>query len=102
MLRTVDELEQRGLVERRPVPGDRRARIIALTADGQECLTAAEHVARETAGELFGTMDHDELTTLRDTLARFVNRHREPAAGGEPAAGPASAASWGPSGIEAP
>ena len=79
MLRTVDELEQRGLVQRRPVPGDRRARIIALTDGGRECLTAAEHIARQTAGELFGALGDDELTALRDTLARFVDRHREPA-----------------------
>ena len=32
-----------------------------------------------TAGELFGAMGDDELTALRDTLSRFVDRHREPA-----------------------
>ena len=82
MLRTVDELEQRGLVERRPVPGDRRARIIALTAEGEDCLAAAERVARETATALFGAFGEDELIALRDTLARFVDRDRRAAAGG--------------------
>jgi MarR family 2-MHQ and catechol resistance regulon transcriptional repressor len=31
----VDRLEKRGLVERRDCPGDRRARLAALTEDGQ-------------------------------------------------------------------
>jgi DNA-binding MarR family transcriptional regulator len=72
MLRTVDDLEQRHLVERRLVPGDRRARTIALTEAGRECLAAAEQTARDTATTLFGSMDPAELAALRDTLARFV------------------------------
>jgi DNA-binding MarR family transcriptional regulator len=76
MLRTVDDLEQRGLAERRIVPGDRRARIIALTPAGQECLAAAEQTARTTSGALFAAMDPAELITLRDTLKRFVDEGR--------------------------
>ena len=72
ILRTVDELEHRGLVERRPLPGDRRARVIALTADGAKCLAGAEEIARGAATEMFGSMSAAELTALRDTLARFV------------------------------
>ena len=76
MLRTVDDLEQRGLAERRVVPGDRRARVIALTASGQECLAAAEETARATSATLFSSIDPDELVILRDTLARFVAEGR--------------------------
>lgn len=72
MLRTVDDLERRGLIERQPVPGDRRARMIALTPGGQECLAAAQAVAREVAGRLFGEMDPAQLTALRDGLRSFV------------------------------
>ena len=36
MVVTVDRLEQRGLVERRPAPTDRRARIIAVTDAGRD------------------------------------------------------------------
>jgi MarR family transcriptional regulator, lower aerobic nicotinate degradation pathway regulator len=78
MLRTVDDLEQRGLVERQSVPGDRRARIIALTAEGQQCLAAAERTAKQTSATLFASMDPAQLVTLRDTLARFVAEGREP------------------------
>jgi MarR family transcriptional regulator, lower aerobic nicotinate degradation pathway regulator len=76
MLRTVDDLEQRGLVERQIVPGDRRARIIALTEAGRESLAAAEETAKATSAALFSSMDADELVALRDTLARFVAEGR--------------------------
>jgi len=73
LLRTVDDLERRGLVERRPVPGDRRARTIALTDAGRDHLADAEKVAREVSARLFGDSDPAELTVLRDALDRFAN-----------------------------
>ncbi|HEX2202921.1 MAG TPA: MarR family transcriptional regulator [Longimicrobium sp.] len=44
----VDRLEKRGLVERRPCPGDRRARLAALTPDGEALIRGIfpEHAAR--------------------------------------------------------
>jgi MarR family 2-MHQ and catechol resistance regulon transcriptional repressor len=43
----VDRLEKRGLVERRDCPGDRRARLAALTPEGQALVAAIfpEHAA---------------------------------------------------------
>jgi DNA-binding MarR family transcriptional regulator len=41
MLRTVDDLERRGLAERQPVPGDRRARTVVLTPAGRARLAPA-------------------------------------------------------------
>jgi DNA-binding MarR family transcriptional regulator len=72
MLRTVDELEQRGLAVRQPVPGDRRARTVVLTPTGRRQLTAATRTAERVAGELFSSMSTGEQTALRDLLARFV------------------------------
>jgi MarR family 2-MHQ and catechol resistance regulon transcriptional repressor len=37
----VDRLEKKGLVERRNDPGDRRARVVYLTASGQELISKA-------------------------------------------------------------
>ena len=73
MLRTVDDLERRGLAERRPVPGDRRARTVALTPAGRARLTAGTEVAHRVAADLFGGMTTTEQTALRDLLARFVH-----------------------------
>ena len=51
----VDRLEERGLVQRRPHPEDRRARLVDLTDTGQELIRAifpehAERMERATAG----------------------------------------------------
>jgi DNA-binding MarR family transcriptional regulator len=72
VLRTVDDLERHGLVERQPVPDDRRARTIVLTEPGRACLTEAEEISRKVAAQLFGDMDPAQLTALRDALAGFL------------------------------
>jgi MarR family transcriptional regulator, lower aerobic nicotinate degradation pathway regulator len=72
MLRTVDELEDRGLCVRQPVPGDRRARAVALTPAGRARVGEAGGVAHRVAGDLFGWMPESEQVALRDLLTRFV------------------------------
>src|SRR4051812_31513105 len=42
MVRTVDDLEERGLVARRPAVGDRRAYAVELTAEGRRVCRAAD------------------------------------------------------------
>ncbi|MGH2879628.1 MAG: MarR family transcriptional regulator [Solirubrobacteraceae bacterium] len=44
MVAFVDALEQRGLLERRANPEDRRARALYLTDEGRELLAAREHL----------------------------------------------------------
>ena len=46
MVVLIDELEQRGLVERRRSPSDRRAYALHLTGEGQELLDAVLRVSR--------------------------------------------------------
>ncbi|GAA4995995.1 MarR family winged helix-turn-helix transcriptional regulator [Actinopolymorpha pittospori] len=77
MLRTVDELEQRGLTVRQPVPGDRRARTIALTAEGEKRFAAANKVAEQVTQQLFGCLTKAEQATFRDLLTRFVRNGSE-------------------------
>lgn len=40
----VDDLEERGLVERNPHPADRRAKLVSLTPAGQKAATEAERI----------------------------------------------------------
>jgi DNA-binding MarR family transcriptional regulator len=77
MLRTVDDLERHGLAERQPVPGDRRARIVALTPAGHERLVAGTEVAQRVAADLFSGMTTAEQTTLRDLLDRLAHSGSE-------------------------
>lgn len=74
----VDRLERRGLVERRACPGDRRARLAALTPDGEAFVARIfpEHAARIKSA-LAGMDKKDRRQALR--LLRDIAR----AAGGE-------------------
>jgi len=51
----VDQLEERGLVQRRPDPSDRRARLVSLTPEGRRLISDifpehADRIASATAG----------------------------------------------------
>ncbi|MGV0741435.1 MarR family winged helix-turn-helix transcriptional regulator [Mycolicibacterium sp. XJ870] len=42
IIRTLDELQQRGLIDRQPDPDDRRVRLLAITAAGRELKDAVQ------------------------------------------------------------
>jgi DNA-binding MarR family transcriptional regulator len=44
MMVTLDELERAGLAERRPVPTDRRARLVAVTPEGEHAVQQANAI----------------------------------------------------------
>ena len=67
----VDALEARGLVQRRPDPGDRRATLVELTDDGTGVLEAIR--ARTEAERVFGRLSQ----TDRSHLARILRKLRE-------------------------
>jgi len=47
MVVTLDEMEARGLAERRHAPGDRRVRVIAITAKGRQLLGRADRIVED-------------------------------------------------------
>jgi MarR family transcriptional regulator, transcriptional regulator for hemolysin len=60
MMVTLDELERDGLAERRPLPSDRRARIVAVTPAGRRRLRSADAAlqqARERALQVLPEAD---------------------------------------------
>lgn len=68
----VEELVRKGYVERRPCPGDARARLVVLTERGWACTRAAEEAAADAVrawGELLG---EGEVRVLLDRLARIA------------------------------
>ncbi|HYQ11653.1 MAG TPA: MarR family transcriptional regulator [Gaiellaceae bacterium] len=75
MVAVVDELEKRGLLERRPHARDRRVRNLHLTAAGKKLLKQAERQAeqfdREVAEQL-GEADRERLLDLLDRVAAGV------------------------------
>ena len=64
----IARLGRRGLVERRPVPGDRRAVRIRLTPRGRRVMRRAIPRHRRDVGRLLGHLDPPELLRLRDLL----------------------------------
>jgi MarR family transcriptional regulator, organic hydroperoxide resistance regulator len=67
----VDRLEERGLVDRRPHPGDRRAKLIALTPAGEELRTRL-FAGLAVDPPLSGLPDPDRRA-LRVLLGRALN-----------------------------
>jgi DNA-binding MarR family transcriptional regulator len=67
----VDELVERGLVERLPDPADRRAVTVAVTPAGGALLDRLVQRRREAAGDLTSALDGRELRVLRDLLRRL-------------------------------
>lgn len=70
MVAFVDSLEQRGLLERRPNPNDRRARALFLTPEGRELLTRAFAVPTEQEQLLTSELSDDERNQLLNLLSR--------------------------------
>jgi DNA-binding MarR family transcriptional regulator len=73
MVAIVDELETRGLLERRPHARDRRVRNLHLTAIGKKLLKRAESQARSFDRELTAPLDDQELQQLLALLDRVAD-----------------------------
>jgi DNA-binding MarR family transcriptional regulator len=72
MVAVIDELEERGLAERRPDPEDRRKRALYLTPQGRRTLERARTVAIETARKVFDPLNEQELKTLTKLLRKLA------------------------------
>jgi DNA-binding MarR family transcriptional regulator len=72
MVAIVDELEQRGLVERRPHPSDRRVRALYLTAEGRKVLGEGRKIAAEHEQDLTRGMSTADRERLIELLRRLV------------------------------
>jgi DNA-binding MarR family transcriptional regulator len=72
MVATIDELESRGFVERRPNPTDRRAHALHLTASGRKMLDRGRKVAQRAQEELLAPLSEDERVQLHELLLRLA------------------------------
>ncbi|TDE57911.1 MarR family transcriptional regulator [Nonomuraea mesophila] len=69
---TLDDLERRGLVCRRPAPADRRRRVIEITGAGRDALAQVGRLMREVENEVLGGLAADEREELLAFLRRVV------------------------------
>ena len=64
----VDDLQSRGLVERRPDPADRRANVVVATDAGRRLAAAAGETARRAEEQVHGQLRREERQTLTALL----------------------------------
>ncbi|WP_037860576.1 MarR family winged helix-turn-helix transcriptional regulator [Streptomyces sp. NRRL S-340] len=68
----VDEIVRKGYAERRPHPGDARARLVVLTALGRACTRAAEESAAEAVRGWAAVLGEGEVRALGERLTRLA------------------------------
>lgn len=72
MVAALDELERRGLAERRPHPSDRRKRAVYLTAEGERTLALAAGLARDVGEEFLTRLTPSEREELNRLLRKLT------------------------------
>jgi DNA-binding MarR family transcriptional regulator len=72
----LDELEQRGLVERRDNPADRRSYALYLTRAGGEALQQIGRIGREHQDALCAALNTSERAQLADLLRRIAEEQQ--------------------------
>ena len=68
----VDRAEQRGLVRRSPVPGDRRALHVTLTDTGRRAATAFHAEATERLSHLLSSLPSRDREHFRRSMAKII------------------------------
>src|SRR4051812_47243521 len=64
MVSTVDDLEQRGLAERKPSATDRRARVVAVTEKGRLAAEQGQRIVDEVHAEALGQLPAADRTAF--------------------------------------
>ena len=77
MVSTVDDLERRGLAERKPSAADRRARIIAVTEKGRDAAEEGQRIVDRVHAEALAELAAGERETFVDVLARLCDTTRD-------------------------
>jgi MarR family transcriptional regulator for hemolysin len=72
MVSTVDELEKRGLAERRPSATDRRARIIAVTDRGRAAAEKGQRIVDRVHREALGDLSGADRESFLEALVRLA------------------------------
>ena len=78
MVALVDELEERGFVERRQNPSDRRARALHLTAKGRRVMRKVAEIGMQHEAEVTAGLEPAEREQLIALLRRIAEAQEHP------------------------
>ncbi|MBB5918707.1 DNA-binding MarR family transcriptional regulator [Nocardia transvalensis] len=79
----LDDLQERGLIERRPDPADRRARLLALTPEGRALADAAQADIQAMEEELLSRLPAADRRGFLNSLIALAALPREDIVGGD-------------------
>jgi MarR family transcriptional regulator, lower aerobic nicotinate degradation pathway regulator len=71
----LDDLEERGFVERRRDPNDRRRQVVTLTAAGRRALAKMRALAEQVDNDYLAPLSDEERETLHALLLRLAEVH---------------------------
>ena len=74
IIRTLDDLQDDGYIERRPDPDDRRARLLAITDAGRRVKDAVQDEIQRGEERWLGELSADERRTFLRVLERLTPR----------------------------
>ncbi|MCB2211386.1 MarR family transcriptional regulator [bacterium] len=72
VLRTIDSLEKRGFVERKPHPSDRRVKLVTLTEKGCKLETKVNRVLLKVHKQATHGLSEQEVTQFFDYIRRAI------------------------------
>jgi MarR family transcriptional regulator, transcriptional regulator for hemolysin len=72
MMVTLDELEKAGLAQRRPLPADRRARVVAVTDAGRQTVADAETILDRVRDQVLGLLPADQRDSFLQSLGALA------------------------------
>lgn len=79
LVAVINELADRGLVERTPDPDDRRRNVVSMTSRGGEHLNRLDALVDEIQDDLLAPLDKRERDQLIGLLAKLRDHHAQPA-----------------------